>query len=197
MSGIIKIEILESESELLELLKQKENQEVRKAPPLSSSNWIRAGSAVQERIQVLYWLKSKQVESTGAIASLIGKHRTTVSRWLSRYRQGGIKNLLDKGKSSGRKSEVTPELEQKILIELNDPEGFSSYKEVQRWLKVMEDVEMSYSGVHHLVRYRLKAKLKVPRPVHVKQEKGAVDNFKKADATQPESHSGWNAHQAN
>jgi len=38
MSGIIKIEILESELELLELLKQGENQEVRKAPPLSSSN---------------------------------------------------------------------------------------------------------------------------------------------------------------
>jgi len=38
MSGIIKIEILESELELLELLKQGENQEVRNAPPLSSSN---------------------------------------------------------------------------------------------------------------------------------------------------------------
>jgi len=43
MSGIIKIEILESELELLELLKQGENQEVRNAPPLSSSNSIRAG----------------------------------------------------------------------------------------------------------------------------------------------------------
>jgi putative transposase len=161
MSGIIKIKIWESELELLELLKQWENQEVK------------------ERIQALYWLKTKQVESTGAIASLVGKHRTTVSRWLSRYRRGGIKTLLHKGKSSGRKSEVTPELENKILIELRDPEGFSSYKEVQRWLKVMENVEMSYSGVHNLIRYRLKAKLKIPRPVHVKQEPGAVNHFKK------------------
>jgi len=48
MSGINKIEILESKSELLELLKQEDNQEVK------------------ERIQALYWLKTKQVESTGA-----------------------------------------------------------------------------------------------------------------------------------
>jgi hypothetical protein len=50
MSGIVKVKIEESERELLELLKQAENQEVK------------------ERIQALYWLKSKQVESTGAIA---------------------------------------------------------------------------------------------------------------------------------
>lgn len=161
MSGIVKVKIEESERELLELLKQAENQEVK------------------ERIQALYWLKSKQVESTGAIASLIGRHRTTVSRWLSRYRQGGMKCLLSKGKSTGRNSKITPELKEKILMELEDPEGFSSYKEVQRWLKAVENVEMSYTGVHHLIRYRLKGKLKVPRPVHAKQQQGAVEEFKK------------------
>ncbi len=38
---------------------------------------------------------------------------------------------------------------------------------------------MSYKGVHQVVRYGLKAKLKVPRPVHVKQEAGATEEFKK------------------
>jgi hypothetical protein len=33
---------------------------------------------------------------------------------------------------------------------------------------------MSYTAVHQLVRYRLGAKLKVPLPVHRKQEDGAV-----------------------
>ena len=59
-------------------------------------------------------------------------------------------------------------------------QGFSSYKEVQTWLRVVHDVEMSYTGVHHLVRYRLKAKLKVPRPVHIRQQEGIVEDFKKA-----------------
>jgi hypothetical protein len=38
---------------------------------------------------------------------------------------------------------------------------------------------MSYSGVHKLVRYRLKSQLKVPRPTHIKQEKSAPQEFKK------------------
>jgi putative transposase len=119
-----------------------------------------------------------QVETVGAIASLVGRHRTTVSRWLSGYRLEGIKGLLAKGKSTGRKRAISPELETKICRELEDEEGFSSDKEVQRWLQVVENVEMSYSGVHQLVRYRLKGKLKVPRPVHVKPEKEVAEEFK-------------------
>ena len=164
MSGIIKIEIVESAAELRELLKAAENREVK------------------QRVQTLYWLKTKQVETTEAIASLIGKHRTTVSRWLSRYRQGGISALLTKRKSAGRKRALAPEVEEKLIQELKDEEGFSSYKEIQRWLKAVHDVEMSYTGVHKLVHYRLKGKLKVPRPVHVKQEPGVVEDFKKNSA---------------
>ena len=165
MSGIIKIEIVESAAELRDLLKAAENQEVK------------------ERVQILYWLKTKQVETTQTIASLLGKHRTKVSRWLSKYRQGGIAALLVKGKSSGRKRALTPEVEEKLIQELKDEEGFSSYKEVQRWLKVVHEVEMSYTGVHKLVHYRLKGKLKVPRPVHHKQEPGVVEDFKKTLAS--------------
>ena len=50
MSEIIKIEIVESAAELRELLKAAKNQEVK------------------ERVQTLYWLKTKQVETTEAIA---------------------------------------------------------------------------------------------------------------------------------
>lgn len=161
MAGVIKLEIRETVQELLAELKQEENQEVK------------------ERIQVLYWLKTKQVESTGAIGALLGRHRTTVSRWLSQYRRGGIKGLMAKGKSTGRKSVVGAEIKARIIQELNEAEGFSSYKEVQTWLRVVQDVEMSYSTVHKLVRYKLKGKLKVPRPVHIKQKEGVEAEFKK------------------
>jgi putative transposase len=160
MSGIIKLEIRESAAELRELLNSRDCREVT------------------TRIQVLYWLKTRQVESIGALAALVGRHRTTVSRWLSRYRTGGINSLLVKGKSTGRKSAIATELKAKILRELEEEEGFCSYREVQRWLKAVENVEMSYSGIHKLIRYRLQAKLKVPRPVHVKQKQGAVEERK-------------------
>lgn len=161
MVGIIKIDISESTTELLEQLKLGKNQQVK------------------ERIQMLYWLKTKQVESTGALASLIGKHRTTVSRWLSTYRKSGLKALLTKGKSTGRTRKIPAAIEEKLQRELLEEEGFSSYKEIQTWLKAIEGIEMSYKGVHQAVRYRLKGKLKVPRPVHIKQKTGAVEEFKK------------------
>ena len=100
--------------------------------------------------------------------SLTGKHRTTISRWLRSYRAGGIKALLAKGKSTGRSRKLNLEIEESLKQELQDERGFSSYREIQIWLRVVHDVEMSYTGVHQLVRYKLKAKLKVPRPVHIK-----------------------------
>lgn len=161
MSGVIKIEILETVDELRELLKSTQSKEIT------------------ERVQALYWLKSGQVQTTKAIANLIGKHRVTVSRWLSSYKAQGINALLNTGKSSGRKKKLSPSVEASLRQELIDEQGFSSYKEIQTWLQVVHDVEMSYTGVHQLVRYKLKAKLKVPRPVHIKQEAGAVEDFKK------------------
>ena len=161
MTGIIKIEINESAEELLEQLKNSDNQELK------------------ERIQALYWLKTKQVESTGALASLTGKHRTTISRWLSKYRKGGLKGLLSQGKKTGRTRKMPTEVEERLERELWEAEGFSSYKEVQMWLRAIEGIEMSYTRVHQIVRYRLKGKLKVPRPVHVKQKSGVVEEFKK------------------
>ena len=71
MSGILKIEISESLETLKQILKQAKT------------------SKKQQRVQVLYWIKTKQAESVEHLAVLVGRHRTTVSRWLSQYRRGG------------------------------------------------------------------------------------------------------------
>jgi transposase len=39
-------------------------------------------------------LKTKTVDSVSAIAVFLGRHRTTVQRWLTSYRQGGLEELL-------------------------------------------------------------------------------------------------------
>lgn len=59
------------------------------------------------------------------------------------------------------------------------PEGFNSYTEIQTWLKAVEGIEVSYKVVHDTVRYQMKAKLKVPRPVGIKYCKEAEEEFKK------------------
>jgi putative transposase len=74
---------------------------------------------------------------------------------------------------------MTHEIVEKLESELKDPEGFESYEEVQKWLSSCCDLQVSYRTVHQWVRYRLQGKLKVPRPVSIKQKEGVVEEFKK------------------
>ncbi|OUL37582.1 hypothetical protein BV372_01045 [Nostoc sp. T09] len=46
-------------------------------------------------------------------------------------------------------------------------------------IEIEESVEELDATVHHLARYRLKAKLKVPRPQNRKQDKEKLEAFKK------------------
>ena len=84
MLGALKIEIKETEKILIELLKKQTEAKKR------------------EKIQMLYWLKTRQAESVAHLAVLLGYHRTTISRWLTKYRRGGIEELLEIKKSSDR-----------------------------------------------------------------------------------------------
>ncbi len=161
MTGKLKIEIVESVETLSNLLKQEKN------------------SKKKERIQALYWIKTNLAESIGHLSSLSGKHRTTVSRWLSLYRKGGLSKMMDIYTSSGRNPAIPPAIQQALISELNEKKGFSSYKEIQTWLYTIHDLDVAYKVVYDTVRYRLKAKLKVPRRSNVKKDAEAEIEFKK------------------
>jgi transposase len=161
MSGVVRIEIRETIEELTTLMR-KEKDVLR-----------------HEKLQVLYWLKTKTVDSVLSAAVRLGKHRTTIQRWLSSYRKGGIEELLLQKPRSGRPRIMNSETVERLSKELSEPEGFSSYKEVHEWLTNCCEVKVAYRTVHQWTRYRLKAKLKVPRPVSEKQKPGAPEEFKK------------------
>jgi putative transposase len=47
-----------------------------------------------EKLQVLYWLKTKTADSVLSVAVRLGKHRTTIQRWLSSYPCGGNRKII-------------------------------------------------------------------------------------------------------
>ena len=57
--------------------------------------------------------------------------------------------------------------------------GFSSYQEIVEWLEQEQGKKWSMGRCISGVRYRLGAKLKVPRPQSYKQDETAVEGFKK------------------
>lgn len=132
----------------------------------------------KERIQMLWWLKTGQVSGHQELAARLGRDPSTVTRWLQRYRQGGLASLLEVKVAPGQPRKISDEALAGVQARLNTPEGFSSYGEIVEWLKVSYQLELTYASVYDWVHYRLKAKLKVPRPCSAKQDKVAVGRFK-------------------
>lgn len=49
----------------------------------------------KERLQMLWWLKIGQVSKHQVLAQRLGRDPSTVTRWLQKYRHGGLSELLE------------------------------------------------------------------------------------------------------
>lgn len=161
MTGVVHINIQESVEELEGLVHQQKK------------------ARLKERLQALYLIKAQELK-VSAIAKILGKHRGTVHRWLADYREGGIEAVVEFGTSSGRKRAIPDWAVSSLKKQLEEPEGgFQRYTQIQHWLDITLGVQAEYATVHYLARYRLKAKLKVPRPRNLHQDKQKLEAFKK------------------
>lgn len=133
----------------------------------------------KERLQMLYWLKQDAIATRKELSQKLGRDESTIYRWLKRYRQGGLRDLLDVKTPPGKKSKISQSEMNQLKERLSQPQGFKSYGEIQDWLNQRFGVDLAYKSVHKIVRYKLKAKLKVPRPQSPKAKPQVQDNFKK------------------
>lgn len=136
----------------------------------------------KERIQVLWWLKTGQVRQHQELAYRLGRDTSTITRWLQKYRRGGLSELLEVKTAPGQTPHLTPEALKGLKERLELGAGFKSYIEIVEWLQTEYGLELSYATVYNWVHYRLKAKLKVPRPNSAKQDVLAVERFKKTSS---------------
>ena len=86
------------------------------------------------------------------------------------YEEGGLAALLKIKPLPGAKPQLNPEQQAIVRAELAKPEGFSSYIELQEWIAERFGVQMNYAALYHMARYRMGAKLKVPRPTNPKKK---------------------------
>jgi transposase len=123
------------------------------------------------RLHLLVLFKRGEVRRRGDAAARLGYHRHTIGRWLHDYSQKGLEGLLyESPKGAPKGLRKLPEQALDRLAELlQDEQGLTSYKQAQQWLEAEYGQPIAYSTVHEWVRYRLKAKLKCPRPSHPKK----------------------------
>jgi transposase len=124
----------------------------------------------RQRLHALYLAASGQARHRKDIATLLGVHRHSVAAWLDAYADGGLAQALDYRVSTPPvHRRITDTAVQALQTQLNDPRGFAGYNQIRQWLAKEHQVHVSYSSVHALVRYKLHAKPKRPRPSHAKK----------------------------
>jgi transposase len=138
--------------------------------------------AQKERLQMLWWLKTGQVTQHQELSRRLGRAPATITRWLTQYRQGGLTQLLRIKTPPGATPKIRGEALDKLRERLQSEMGFRSYGEIVEWLRQECQLEVNYHTVNRFVREKLKAKLKVPRPVSTQQHPEAVETFKKTSA---------------
>lgn len=124
----------------------------------------------RQRLHALYLVASGQARHRQDIAPLLGVHRHSVAAWLDAYAEGGREQAL-------YYHVPTPPVHRRMTDtaltalqdKLKEPSGFAGYEQIRVWLAKEHQVDLSYSSVHALVRYRLHAKPKRPRPSHRKK----------------------------
>jgi transposase len=125
----------------------------------------------KRRLHALVLFASGEAATRVEVARHLAVDRQTVARWLDRYRDGGLDALLTRAKpgpAPGQRTLPEPVLAA-LRDRLDDQAGFGGYHKVQAWLHDEFGLRVPYKTVYTLVRYRLKAKLKVPRPEHPKK----------------------------
>lgn len=136
-------------------------------------------ASLKERLQILWWLKTGQVEQHQELGRRLGRDTSTVTRWLQKYRRGGLSQLLEVKTAPRQTPHLTKEALAGLKERLEQGTAFKSYGEIVEWLKTEYDLELTYATVYSWVHYRLKAKLKVPRPHSAQQDAVAAKQFKK------------------
>jgi len=137
----------------------------------------------RERLQMLYLFRTGQTSSRKSAAQILSVHRTTISCWLNAYERGGLDCMLHIVTKPNHKLSIPVHifhsLKRKLRGSVRKRVGFKSYKEIKLWLEKRYSLCIPYSTVHNIVRYGLRAKLKVGRKSHAKKNEKDGVIFKK------------------
>ena len=155
-------EILESEKELLDMIRKEKNGRFR------------------DRLRFLWLLRSGKAETMTRAAELCGISLPTAAEWVRRYEDGGIAELLCLKTVPGRQRAISGDVLEDLKKRLSEPKGFGSYGEIKIWLMETHELDIPYKTVHKTVRYYLGCKPKAPRPSHIRKDEKEVRGFRES-----------------
>ena len=103
---------------------------------------------------MLWWLKTGLVSEHQELSRRLGRSPACITRWLSQYRGGGLKQLLEVKAAPGAEPLIQGEALEKLQARLKSEAGFSSYGAIVEWLKQECGLEVKYNTVNRSFAWR-------------------------------------------
>ena len=132
----------------------------------------------RQRLQAL-WLV-RRGESVAEAARLAGVGQRSVERWLTWYREDGLRAVLNRVPGHGARgqpSRLTPD-QQQALVAQTATGTLRTYQDARAWVAQTFGVAYSYNGMFTLLA-RLGVHPKVPRPQAAKTDPAQQEGWKR------------------
>jgi len=129
-----------------------------------------------DRERLLAVLMGYERKTLAEIGSSLRRGRATVARWIRAYREGGIKQLLNRGHGGGSPASLS-ESHQEALVDGLLSGQWKRAKDIQMWLQSDHGIDLKLGGVYYWLG-KLKGSWKVPRPRHKDQDTKEAEQFK-------------------
>lgn len=111
------------------------------------------------------------------IADAVGVHRRTVSTWLDMLREGGVEGLVaERPRGKGPGSWLDEATARQMQEQLREGK-WRRAEDAQGWLEQKLGRKLKLVTVYKYLG-KCEARLKVPRPIHARQEPEAVETFR-------------------
>ncbi len=137
-------------------------------------NNINKYAKIALRLQSIISSKKNNISQT---AKFLGFDRTVVAKWIKRFRDHGIDGLEDR-KGRGRKSIFTKEINDELQKILESKSSNITLKKIKLEIEKKFNISPSKSAIHNHVKSLGYSHI-TARPVHYKQDKEKLEEFKK------------------
>jgi len=139
-----------------------------------------APAALRPRIKTLLAIAGGVPSSdTQVLASKANTSDQSIRTWKKIYMKGGIEALLHEGRG-GSQGAIDQAGKEKLAARLADTANcFTSFAEVQAWIKEHLGLEMNYHAVNKYLKRNFGVSLKVGRKSHTRKSETATADYKK------------------
>jgi transposase len=116
--------------------------------------------------------------SLAQIAAATGRARSTIQEWLAAYRAGGVDALLHDGRATnpGVPGKLTAAAKAELTAGLQQGR-WRTVPQLRAWLQAEHQIQMALSSLYNHLG-KAGARLRVPRPSHVKNKPAAAREFR-------------------